>query len=127
MSLHKVRAAIADLAEKLNLAYLERDDILHHHGKEISNYYDFQKQMWESFYPYERDDEVIKQRPNADFQSEAMIRDYAILWDLQMTSAPFRLRLSSLKTLTRTYESERNKLILERQELEEKSQHELDF
>jgi hypothetical protein len=127
MSLQKVRAAIVDLTDKINLVYQERDEILHLNGKKISSYYDFQKQMWKSFYPYERNDEVIRQRPNADFQSEVMIRNYAILWDLQRASAPFRLRLATLKTLAKAYESERNKLILERQDLEDKPQHELDF
>lgn len=127
MNLSAIRKIISELGDKLSAAYQERDRILHEDGFLISEYYNHQKAMWKKFYPACDGDHVPKQKPAIDAASELMKPDYDALLNLQMASAPARKKLSELKTATRAYESERNKLILQRQELEKNPQSGFDF
>jgi len=127
MSLAKIKNMLSELRDKISNCYIERDSILHAHGHKISAYKAQKELMHDQFYPKNFDGKCIHTRPSVDFLSDQMVKNYARLWELQMASAPFRLRLAELSRTTKAYESEQSKLLLERQEIEKKPQSELEF
>lgn len=124
--LNVVIDALNSLGEKINLLHQEQDRLLHNHGHKISEYFVFQKQLWEQFYPLVGDMSV-KTLPRKDVCSDEMKTKYSRLWELQMASAPHRIASSNNKKALKSYESERSKLLLERRDLEKDPQKFLNF